>query len=62
MADHFPKGSVIRKVNNEPAIMFGAGRALLLQLAHPAVAQGVQDHSEFKKNPFKRLQGTVEAT
>ena len=62
MTDHFPKGSVIRKVNNEPAIMFGAGRALLLQLAHPAVAQGVQDHSEFKKNPFKRLQGTLEAT
>jgi uncharacterized protein (DUF2236 family) len=60
--DHFPKGSVIRTVNIEPAIMFGAGRALLLQLAHPAVAQGVQDHSEFKKNPFKRLQGTVEAT
>jgi uncharacterized protein (DUF2236 family) len=25
------------------------------------VAQGVQDHSEFKKNPFKRLQGTLEA-
>ena len=62
MTDHFPKGSVIRTVNIEPAIMFGAGRALLLQLAHPAVAQGVQDHSEFKKNPFKRLQGTVEAT
>jgi uncharacterized protein (DUF2236 family) len=62
VADHFPKGSVIRRVNIEPAIMFGAGRALLMQLAHPAVAQGVQDHSEFKKNPFKRLQGTVEAT
>ncbi len=62
MSDHFPKGSVIREVNIEPAIMFGAGRALLLQLAHPAVAQGVQDHSEFKKNPFKRLQGTLEAT
>ncbi len=26
------------------------------------MAQGVQDHSEFKKNPFKRLQGTLEAT
>ncbi len=60
--DHFPKGSVVRRVNIEPAILFGAGRALLLQVAHPAVAQGVQDHSEFKKNPFKRLQGTVEAT
>lgn len=62
MADNFAKGSAIRKVNIEPAIGIGAGRALLLQLAHPAVAQGVQDHSEFKANPFKRLQGTVEAT
>jgi len=60
--DHFPKGSVIRRVNIEPAIMFGAGRALLLQLAHPAVAQGVDEHSDFKGNPFKRLQGTLEAT
>ncbi len=59
--DHFPRGSVIRRVNIEPAILFGAGRALLLQLAHPAVAQGVQDHSDFKGNPFKRLQGTLEA-
>lgn len=62
MVDNFPKGSVIRKVNIEPAILFGAGRALLLQLAHESVAQGVQDHSDFKGNPFKRLQGTLEAT
>lgn len=62
MLDHFPQGAVIRRVNIEPAILFGAGRALLLQLAHPAVAQGVQDHSEFKRNPFQRLLGTLEAT
>ena len=59
--DHFPRGSVIRRVNIEPAILFGAGRALVLQLADPAVAQGVEDHSDFKGNPFKRLQGTLEA-
>lgn len=59
--DHFPRGSVIRRVNIEPAILFGAGRALVLQLANPAVAQGVADHSDFKGNPFKRLQGTLEA-
>lgn len=41
--------------------MFGAGRALLLQLAHPAVAAGVDEHSDFQHNPFKRLQGTLEA-
>ena len=60
--DQFPPDSVIRRVNIEPAIMLGAGRALVLQLAHPSVAQGVEDHSDFKGNPFKRLQGTLEAT
>ncbi|MDQ2648958.1 MAG: DUF2236 domain-containing protein [Actinomycetota bacterium] len=62
MTQHFPKQAPIRRINLEPAIGLGAGRALLLQLAHPAVAQGVEDHSEFKRNPFKRLQGTLEAT
>ena len=62
MADMFPPDSVIRRVNAEPAIVLGAGRALLLQLAHPAVAQGVADYSDFQHNPFKRLRGTLEAT
>jgi uncharacterized protein (DUF2236 family) len=62
MTDAFPPDSVIRRVSREPALLLGAGRALLLQLALPAVAQGVQDHSEFKRNPFKRLQGTLEST
>jgi uncharacterized protein (DUF2236 family) len=57
----FPPDSVIRRVSLEPALLLGAGRALLLQLASPAVAAGVHDHSEFKANPFKRLQGTLEA-
>jgi uncharacterized protein (DUF2236 family) len=57
----FPTDSVIRRVNEEPAILFGAGRALLLQLAHPHVASGVDEHSDFQHNPFKRLQGTLEA-
>lgn len=62
MADLFPPDSVIRRVNAEPALFLAAGRALLLQLAHPAVAQGVADHSDFQSNPFRRLQGTAEAT
>lgn len=61
MPDAFPPDSVIRRVSDEPAIMFGAGRALLLQIAHPHVASGVADHSDFQHNPFKRLQGTLEA-
>ena len=62
MADLFARDSVIRRVSAEPAIFFAAGRALLLQLAHPAVAQGVADHSDFQSNPLRRLQGTLEAT
>jgi uncharacterized protein (DUF2236 family) len=53
---------MIRRVNAEPAVLFGAGRALLLQLAHPSVAQGVADHSDFQHDPLRRLQGTLEAT
>ncbi len=62
MADFYSPGSLVRRVVAEPAVFFGAGRALLLQVAHPAVAQGVADHSEFQANPFKRLFGTLEAT
>lgn len=61
VAEFFPKDSVIRRVNAEPAIMFGSGRALLLQVAHPAVAQGVADHSDFARAPLRRLLGTMEA-
>ncbi len=57
----FPADSVIARVNEEPAILLGAGRALVLQLAHPHVAAGVAEHSDFQHNPFKRLQGTLEA-
>lgn len=61
MPDHFPKGSLVRRIANEPAVTLLAGRALVLQLAHPAVAHGVDDHSNFRANPFKRLQGTLGA-
>ncbi|MEY2477594.1 MAG: hypothetical protein QOG87_2909 [Actinomycetota bacterium] len=62
MGPVFPPDSVIRRVNAEPVIILGAGRALLLQLAHPNVAAGVAEHSDFQSNPFKRLRGTLEAT
>ncbi|MGH9056188.1 MAG: oxygenase MpaB family protein [Acidimicrobiales bacterium] len=51
--------SVVRLVTQEPAVALLAGRALVLQLAHPAVAQGVHDHSDFRQHPFRRLQGTL---
>jgi uncharacterized protein (DUF2236 family) len=40
--------------------MLGAGRALLLQVAHPKVAQGVADHSDLRHRPLDRLFGTLD--
>jgi uncharacterized protein (DUF2236 family) len=41
-------------------LLLGAGpRALLLQLAHPLVAAGVDDHSTFRDDPWARLQATL---
>ena len=57
----FPPGSIIRRVDSEAALILGGGRALLLQLAHPSVAQGVADHSDFRQNPLRRLMGTLDA-
>jgi uncharacterized protein (DUF2236 family) len=61
MTDFFPKDALVRRINNEPTVGLLAGRALVLQLAHPAVGQGVLDHSDFKAQPLRRLQGTLEA-
>ena len=41
-------------------LLLGAGpRALLLQIAHPLVAEGVADHSDFQADPWSRLAGTL---
>lgn len=52
--------SVLRLVVTEPALLLGAGRALMLQVAHPSVAQGVADHSDFRNRPLPRLFGTLD--
>ncbi|WP_423917585.1 oxygenase MpaB family protein [Frigoribacterium sp. 2-23] len=43
----------------EAVVLAGGGRALLLQLAHPAVGHGVADHSDFASRPLDRLHGTM---
>jgi uncharacterized protein (DUF2236 family) len=48
------------RLNREAMLLLGAGpRALLLQLAHPKVAAGVDDHSDFRADPWARLQATL---
>jgi uncharacterized protein (DUF2236 family) len=55
----FGPGSVTWRVVREPLILLSGGRALLMQIAHPLVAQGVVDHSRFETEPFSRLLATV---
>ncbi|MFN8105118.1 MAG: oxygenase MpaB family protein [Acidimicrobiia bacterium] len=53
-------GSPLRRYASEPVLLAGAQRALLLQLAHPKVATGVDDHSRFRRTPIRRLVGTAD--
>jgi len=57
----FRRGCWLRRVSGEPVLLFGGGRALLLEIAHPLVAAGVAEHSSFRTDPFGRLQRTLEA-
>ncbi|HWW10687.1 MAG TPA: oxygenase MpaB family protein [Candidatus Acidoferrales bacterium] len=56
----FGPESVTWQVMREPLLILGAGRALLMQAAHPLVAQGAIDHSAFATDPFGRLERTIE--
>jgi len=58
----FADDSVIRRVNRENVLLLGGGRALLMQLAHPKVAAGVDEHSDFRRRPLYRLRRTVRLT
>ena len=40
-------------------VLAGGTCALLMQLAHPAVAAGVDQHSDFRADPFARLRRTL---
>lgn len=57
-------GSVSWNVNREVIVVAGWGRAILLQLAHPLVGQGVAEHSSFHgglRSGVSRLISTVGA-
>lgn len=43
----------------EAVLLAGAGRAILLQLANPAVGYGVVERSSFSVDPLRRLHGTL---
>jgi uncharacterized protein (DUF2236 family) len=65
-SDHLRAGpdSITWQVNREAIVVAAWGRAILLQLAHPAIAAGVRDHSCLSGCPVssvRRLRSTIGA-
>lgn len=54
----FGPPSVCWKVDRESALFLGAGRAALLQLAHPWVAVALDQHSDLRSDPLARFHNT----
>ncbi|MDQ3879968.1 MAG: DUF2236 domain-containing protein [Chloroflexota bacterium] len=58
----FAPDSISWRIDREAALLAGGTCALLLQLAHPAVAAGVDQHSDFRHDPFARLRRTLHSS
>ena len=50
------------QVNREGVLLLGGGTAIILQLAHPLVAAGVAQHSNYREEPWARLYRTLDMT
>jgi uncharacterized protein (DUF2236 family) len=61
-ATFFAPDSSIRRIHREGVLILGGGRSLLMQMAHPAVAQGVAEHSSYKGDRTGRLLRTLRST
>jgi uncharacterized protein (DUF2236 family) len=57
-AGTFGPGSMSWRINRESALFLGAGRAALLQLAHPWVAAALRQHSSLLNRPIARFHNT----
>lgn len=58
----FGPESISWRIDRELVVIAGGTCALLMQLAHPSVAAGVAQHSDFRRDPFARLRRTLNAT
>lgn len=54
----FGPASLSWRINRESALFLGAGRAALLQLAHPWVATAIRQHSSVMVRPIARFHNT----
>lgn len=60
-AGFFGPGSLAWRLSREMVLGLVVLRALFLQVAHPKVAQGVGEHSDFRRRPFARAYATLKA-
>ncbi len=58
----FGPGSEVWRIGRERALVLAGPAALLMQIAHPLVAAGVDEHSDFRVHPVHRLRTTLDAT
>lgn len=54
----FGPDSVTWRIGRDALVFLGAGRAALLQLAHPYVAHAIEQHSETRSDPIGRFNRT----
>ncbi len=54
----FDEGRPIRRVHADASMFVGGLRALLLQSLHPLAMAGVAEHSDYRSDPWGRLQRT----
>ncbi len=55
---YFGPTSATWKIASEATLLLGGSRAVLMQLAHPLVAQAVSAHSNYMHDPFGRAERT----
>jgi uncharacterized protein (DUF2236 family) len=56
----FEPGAPIRRVHLDASMFIGGIRALLLQSLHPLAMTGVAQHSDYRNDPWGRLQRTAD--
>jgi len=61
-AFYYSPDSMIWKINREQILLLGGARALLMQIAHPLVAESVYEHSYVFTKPYLRLKRTLDLT
>jgi hypothetical protein len=56
----FAEDRPVRRVHSDASMFIGGIRALLLQSLHPLAMAGVAQHSDFRNDPWGRLQRTAD--